>query len=311
MKIVLPDSIDILDADKAALQRLGQVTLFDDIPATDDEIIRRIADAELITASWVHITAAMIQRATRLHYIVVPSVGWDHVDVEAAHAANIVVCHCPTHNALAVAEYTIGLIFAITRRLVEAHQALKQGHWDSGLYQGMELRGKTLGLIGYGTIGREVVRLAKNLGMEVMWSTSKTAPEDLDRLIANVDILSLHLPLTHQSHHLLDERRLQLMKPTAYLINTARGAIADQQALLTLLKEKRIAGAALDVFDHEPLTGRPSEEILELAQLDNVIATPHIAFNTYETAVRLAAELTQTIQSCLEGKPINVVSWNG
>ncbi|NJN88711.1 MAG: 3-phosphoglycerate dehydrogenase [Leptolyngbyaceae cyanobacterium SL_7_1] len=308
MKIVLPDHIDLLESDRAAITQLGDVTVYDDIPQTEDELIERIAGAELITASWVDITEHTIQSSPALKYIIAPAVGYDQINVEAAATAGIRVLNCPTHNAQAVAEYTIGLIFAVTRYLLPANKALQNGEWNPRAYRGTELAGKILGLIGHGNSGKAVERLATALEMQVEWSSSKTPAKRLDELIARADILSLHLPLSLASWHLLDERRLGLMKPTAYLINTARGAIVEQAALLTVLQEKRIAGAALDVFENEPITDRPSEQILALAQLDNVVATPHIAYNTDETTDRLGKELICNLESCLHGEPINLVN---
>jgi phosphoglycerate dehydrogenase-like enzyme len=308
MKVVLPDPSDLLEADKTKLKSLGEVTFYEEMPVTEAEVIQRIDGAELIALSWVDITETIIRSNPNLKYIVALAVGYDQIDLEAASAANVKVINCPTHNALAVAEYTIGLIFAVTRRILEANLFLREGNWNQQRFRGVELRGKKLGLIGYGNSGRAVEKLAIALGMEVNHATSKTSPNDLDQLIATSDILSLHLPLTERSRHLIDERRLNLLKPSAYLINTARGAIVDQQALIKILNQKRIAGAALDVFEDEPVSGIPTREMLELIRLGNVVATPHIAYNSEEMAARLGAELIANIQACIEGKPINVVN---
>lgn len=308
MKIVFPDYLELLDPHIQLIHDLGKVTFYTDIPSTATELIQRIHEAKLIATSVVKITPTVIQNCPSLQYILVPGIGYDHVDVAAATQAGIRVVNCPTNNVLAVAEFTIGLMFAITRRIVAAHNLLQQGTWDFRPFQGVELHGKTLGLVGYGAIAQTVAKLAIGLGMNVTYVNSKTAPDQLDRLLAESDIVSLHLPLTAQSKYLLDERRLRLMKPTAYLINTARGAIVDPTALLTILQEKRIAGAALDVFEHEPTTDAITPEISELAKLDHVILTPHIAYNSQETIERLGAEVIQTIQACLKGNPINVVN---
>jgi phosphoglycerate dehydrogenase-like enzyme len=308
MNIVVPDYIDLPDDDKAYIQTLGNVTVYTDLIDSPEVLLRRIQDAELVVVSWIDVPASVIEKCPYLKYIIVPAVGHDHVDETAATQAGVKIINCPTHNALAVAEYTIGLMLALTHRIFEASLALPTQPWDPTQFRGMELAGKILGLIGYGTIGREVARLAEAMGMTVRWATSQTAGAELDALISQVDILSLHLPLTPKTHHLLSARRLRLMKPSAYLVNTARGAIIDQSALCRVLQEKVIAGAALDVFDQEPVKGIPSEEILALAALPNVIATPHIAYNTAETVERLGKELIDNIQACLDGNPINVVN---
>jgi len=313
MKIVFSDYIDLVYVELAKtylnqLKDLGEVTIYQDIPSTDSEIIDRITDAEIITIGWINITESIIKSTPKLRYIIISGVGYDNVDMKAATAAGIKVVNSPKHNTLAVAEYTIALIFNITKKIVAANIDLRQGNWHTQNYVGTELSGKKLGLIGYGNVAQKVAQLATNFGMKVSYANSKTSANQLDELIADSDILSLHLPLTKQSRQLIDARRLNLMKKSAYLINTARGAIIDQTALLKVLQERRIAGAALDVFENEPLTGNPSAEILQLAQLDNVVGTPHIAYNTEETALRLSEELLENIQACIKGTPINVVN---
>ena len=313
MKIVFSDYVDLVYVELAEtylnqLKNLGEVTIYQDIPSTEAEIIQRIAAAEIITVGWINITNSIIRNTPNLKYIIVTGVGYDNIDIKAATAAGIKVINSPKHNTLAVAEYTIALILNITKRIVPANTSLKQGNWHTQDYVGTELNGKNLGLIGYGNTAQKVAQFATSLGMNVSYANSKTPADQLDQLIAESDILSLHLPITQQSKQLIDARRLNLMKKSAYLINTARGAIVDQIALLKVLQEKRIAGAALDVFENEPVTGKPSQETIQLAQLDNVVATPHIAYNTEETAIRLSEELLENILACVKGSPINVVN---
>ena len=308
MKIVFPDYIDLTEKHLTQIKSLGEVTIYDDIPEEEEEIIKRITGAELIIVSWGSITEKIIKSTPSLKYIIVSAVGYDSIDIKAATEAGIKVINCPTHDTAAVAEYTICLILAVTRRIVEASIDLKNGKWDKQKYVGTELSGKKLCLIGYGNIGKKVSQFATSFGMDVSHTNSKTPPNELDELIASADVVSLHLPSTEESKQLIDERKLNLMKKSAYLINTARGAIVDQKALLTALKEKRIAGAALDVFEDEPVTGNPTEEILQLTKLDNVVATPHIAYNTEETTMNLGNELIANIQACINGSPINVVN---
>lgn len=308
MKIVVPDHLDLAEHHKTELQTLGEVTLYDDTNNDEDEIISRIKEAELILVSWVDITERIIKNAHNLRYIIVTAVGYDNINIKAATEAGIKVINCPTHNALSVAEYTIGFIITIARRILESNLALRNGIWSQEQFKGTELRGKTLTLIGHGTIAKHVESLAKGFGLKVNYATSKTSLSQLDELIANADIISLHLPLTEQTKHLIDARRLNLMKPTAYLINTARGAIIDQKALIQALQSGKLAGAALDVFENEPVGTTPSEEIMELLHMNNVVATSHIAYNTEEMLLRLGDELLGNIQACITGKLINVVN---
>lgn len=313
MKIVFSDYVDLVYVELAEtylnkLKNLGDATIYQDIPTTEEAINQRIAGAEIITVGWINISRSIIKNNPNLKYIIVSGVGYDNIDIEAATAAGIKVINSPKHNILAVAEYTMALILNATKKIVEANTSLKNGNWHTQHFIGTELSGKNLGLIGYGNIAQQVAKFAKSFGMNVNYANSQTPALQLDQLIAESDILSLHLPLSEQSKHLIDQRRLNLLKTSAYLINTARGAVIDQKALLKVLQAGRIAGAAIDVFENEPLTNKPSQEILQLAQLKNVVATPHIAYNTEETAIRLSEELVENILACIKGSPINVVN---
>jgi len=298
MRIVITDKIDLTPEAVEELKSLGDVTIYNDIPKTEEEIIKRIEGAEIVTANWVDVQQKTIEVTPTLKYIIVPAVGYEWIDLKTASAKGIKVLNCPTQNSAAVANLTMTLIFAVTRKLIEANKDLRSGKWQPGVYKGVELEGKTLGLIGYGHIGQLVAKQAEVLGMKVQHANSKATKEELDNLISSSDILSLHAPLTDMTIHVIDERRLGLMKKGSYLINTARGKEIDKRALIK----------ALDVFDGEPLTGSPSEEIVKLANMTNVVATPHIGFNTEETYVRMGRELIDNIKSCIAGDPINVVN---
>lgn len=308
MKIVFTDQIDLQSEIIEEIKKIADLNVYNDVPKETSEIISRIKDAEIITANWIDITKDVIEAAPKLKYIIVPAIGYEWIDVKTATEKGIKVINCPTHNTSGVANLTIGLILNITRHIMQANKALKSGEWKASKYKGTEIEGKKLGLIGYGNIGKKVEVLAKKLGMEVQSLHSNATEEEIDNLLRQSDIISLHLPLTEKSKHLLDERRLRLMKKGSYLVNTARGAIIDQKSLIKLLEEHHFAGVALDVFENEPLQGTPSEEIIKLANMDNVLATPHIAFNSQESWDRLGYELLDNIKSCIEGKPINIVN---
>jgi len=307
MKIVILDLIGIPATAKHELKSLG-ADVYDDRPKNKAEIIDRIKDAEIITANYIDISSEIINAAPKLKYIIVPAVGFDWIDHEYAAERGIKVINCPTYVSLAVAEHALMLIFALARQLLEANSELRQGLWEPNKYAGFELDGKALGIVGYGSIGQRLEKLATGLSMPVNHVNSQSSPEDLDRLLKESDIVCLCLPLTKKTRHIIDERRLNLMKKTAYLINVARGAIVDQKALAKSLKDKQIAGAGLDVFDGEPLTGIPNDEIIELANLPNVVATPHTAWNTTGALERLGQEIVENIKACLKNKPTNVVN---
>jgi len=310
MKIVLPEYIDILPKKCIEeVKRLGDVTVYKDFPKTEEEIIRRIKEAELIGIKWLILTDNIIKNAPNLKYIITLSSGYNQLPLKAAKNLGIKLINCPTHNTTAVAEHALALMLGLVRRIVEAQISMRKGRWKSSPYSylGTELAGKKLLIIGYGRIGRQIAKRSKGLEMKVKFANSKTSPKDLDNLIKNSDIISLNLLLTKKTYHLIDERRIKLMRESTYLVNTSRGEIVDQKALLQALKTKRIAGAALDVFEEEPKTEKISEEIVELASLPNVIATPHIAYNTKEAALRLGNEFVENVKACINGKSVNVV----
>ncbi len=307
MQIVIPDQIEVSED---AIEKLRQLpaTIYSDTPVDESEIINRVKDAELITANYIDITSAIIDAASNLKYIIVPAVGYEWIDYKYAASKGIKVLNCPAHNSLAVAEHAMALLFAVARKIVEADTALRAGQWHQDIYKGFELGGKKLGLVGYGNVGKNIERMAEGLGMQVSHTNSRSTTKELESLLSESDIIILCLPLTESTRNLIDAQRLSLMKPSAVLINVARGAIVDQSALYVTLESRQIAGAGLDVFTGEPLKGMPSGEIIKLSQLSNVVATPHIAYNTAEMAVRLGVELLADIQSCIDGTPINVVN---
>jgi phosphoglycerate dehydrogenase-like enzyme len=310
MRIVIPDQISLTPAHFKTIKSLGNVTIYEDIPKTDEEIIRRIKDAEIVTANWANLNSKIIDGAKNLKFIVVPAVGYEWVDVKYATKKGIKVLNCPTHNADAVANMAIGFILSTTRKVKEANKSLEDGEWDQTKYRGIELNGRTLGLIGYGNIGKRVAIIAKLLGMKVKYANSKTSPKEVDEIIKTSDILSLHMPLNGKTKNIIDSRRIKMMKKGSYLINVSRGGLIDQKALVQALKSGHIAGAGLDVFQNEPFgkSVSVSKEVRAIAKMDNVIATPHIAYNTQEMFERMGDEIISDIKSCIKGKPINVVN---
>lgn len=257
------------------------------------ELLAVIGDYDVVVVrSATKITAEVIEHGLRLRIIARAGAGLDNVDVVAAQNREIKVINCPDANTLAVAEHTMALLLALARRLPHADLSLKKGQWEKSKFMGTGLAGKTLGIIGFGRIGREVAIRAQAFGMKVVVNQRRPTPElnlevgvesvDLTELLKMSDFVSLHVPSKPETKNLIGAEQLALMKPTAYLINTARGTVVDEVALLEALNSGRIAGAALDVFAEEPATHNV------LAQHERVIATPHIAAST-EDAQRDAA----------------------
>ncbi|MBI2935961.1 MAG: hypothetical protein HYY31_04030 [Chloroflexi bacterium] len=232
----------------------------------------------------------------------------NQVDVEAATRSRVLVVNTPGRNAQAVAELTLGLMFALARRIPEADAYTKSGHWEDPVepyvtLRGVELSGKTLGIVGLGGIGKRVARLAKAVGMHVLAcdpyvsSSRGVTMCSLEELLKQSDVVSLHAPDTLELQRLLDAPRLALMKPSAYLVNTASASLVDTEALVVCLEQRRLAGAALDVFETSPLpSGSP------LLRLDNVVLTPHIGGATDATVERYSRMMVEDILRFVQGR---------
>ena len=282
---------------------------------TEDDLRQVIGNYHaIIVRSATKITAKVIEDAYNLRVIARAGAGLDNVDVTAARAQGIEVVNAPNANTQAVAEHTMGLILALARRLPEADSSLKKGQWKKASLMGTGLYGRNLGIVGFGKIGRQVAHRALAFGMNVIVNQRRLTPElaleegvkavDLIDLLTLSDFVTLHLPLKPETRGLMGREQLALMKPEAYLINTARGAIIDESALLEALDEKRLAGAALDVFAREPAIDS------RLAQHPRVIATPHIAASTGDAqraaAVTVAEKILDIISVSVEDNPLSL-----
>lgn len=262
----------------------------------------------LIVRGRTRVTADLLTQAPRLKVIGRAGVGVDNIDLEAARKQGIVVVNAPLATTVAVAELTFGLLLAMARAIPRADVAMKQGKWLKKELEGVELQGKTLGLIGFGRIGREVAHRALAFGMHIL-AYDPLIPEDvirqanavpctLDELLGRSDFISIHVPLTEETRHLLDAAAFAKIKPGLRLVCTARGGIIDENALLQALKDGRVAAAALDVFAQEP----PGAS--ELVCHPNVIATPHIGAQTVEAQARAAEMIAQEVLAALQNQPL-------
>jgi D-3-phosphoglycerate dehydrogenase len=258
----------------------------------------------LVVRSETKVTAAMIAKAPRLKVIARAGMGTDTIDVVEATRRKIAVLTAPGANSNSVAEYTFALLLALARKISPAAATLAAGKWERKPFEGTELREKTLGLLGLGRIGSRVASIAKGFGMTVIGYDPAVTIEQaeslgldllpLDAIIQRADVLSLHARLTPATRHMLDERRLSLVKKGLLIVNTARGALIDDAALVKALQEGRIAGAALDVYETEPL---PSDSPLRSAP--NLLLTPHLAASTAEAQTRVGIEIASAIGDAL------------
>jgi D-3-phosphoglycerate dehydrogenase len=258
----------------------------------------------LVVRSETKVTAAMIGKAPKLKVIARAGMGTDTIDVEEASRRKIPVLTAPGANSNSVAEYTFALLLALARKISPSSASLAAGKWDRKPYEGSELRDKTLGLLGLGRIGGRVASIAKGFGMTVIGYDPVVTAEQaehlgidlmpLDMVIQRADVLSLHVKLNSSTRHMIDERRLNLAKKGVLIVNTARGALIDDAALVKALADGRVGGAALDVYDPEPLR---ADSVLRTAT--NVLLTPHLAASTAEAQTRVGIEIASALSDAL------------
>jgi D-3-phosphoglycerate dehydrogenase / 2-oxoglutarate reductase len=259
----------------------------------------------IVIRSATKLTAELIERAERLKVIGRAGVGIDNVDVAAATRKGIVVANAPESTVISAAEHTVGLLVALARNIPQAHAALKQGRWERTRWGGVELADKTLGVLGFGRIGRQVARRALGLGMRVVAYDPFVVPERFrelgadhvqspEEVFAAADFLTLHLPLTDETRGFVDDAAIARMRPGVRIVNAARGELVDEAALAAAVRSGRVAGAALDVFSAEPYSG-------ELLELDGVVVTPHLAASTDEAQDRAGLIVAEQVVAALDG----------
>jgi glyoxylate reductase len=292
----------------AKLHAIGSVDLYaGDTAIAPGELRARLADADALVCLLTDtIDRAAIDAAPKLTIIANVAVGYDNVDVAYARSRGIVVTNTPDVLTESVADFTWAMILAITRRLSEGERVVRRGEWKGwglGFMLGTELQGKQLGLVGVGRIGRAVAARASAFRMRVAYAARGTTqlpdaqPLSLDQLWNTSDVVSLHVPLTPETRYLIDKKALTRMKRSAYLINTSRGPIVDEAALAWALREHLLAGAALDVYEHEPAI-HP-----DLLALENVLLVPHLGSATTETRTAMADLAVRNVIAVLSGKP--------
>jgi D-3-phosphoglycerate dehydrogenase / 2-oxoglutarate reductase len=274
---------------------------------TPDQIKEKISNFDIVVVrSRTKITKEMIDRATKCKIIARVGVGLDNIDVDAAKAKDIRVINAVEGAMNAVAELVLGLMLSMAREIPRADREIRNGKWLKKELMGSELSGKYLGIVGLGNIGKRLAKLARGLnmniiGFDVMPIADDFARDvglikaDIDTLLSSADYISFHVPLTENTHHLVNAKRISTMKKTTYIINTSRGEIIDEDALYDALKEGKIAGAALDVFEKEPAVGN------KLTTLPNVVCTPHIGAQTKEAQTLAANVIGEKIIMILRG----------
>ena len=317
MKAVFLDyeSLDQHDLDLSALEAsFDTLSLY---PSTSQaQLLERVQHADVIISNKVIVDAATLQQCPNLKLILISATGTNNIDLIQARAQGIVVCNCQGYGTSAVAQHTLTLMLALATSLLQYDRAVQQGQWNKSPifclldFPIIELEGKTLGILGYGELGQAVAKLAEAFGMKVLVGSLPNRPSDSSRipfaaLLPQVDFLSLHCPLTEDTRDLIDAKAFDAMKPSAFLINCARGGIVNEQALADALVQGKIAGAATDVLTVEP----PKEgNVLLDSHLPNLIVTPHSAWGSVDARQRIVKQMVENAEAFKAGQPIRQVN---
>ena len=298
MKVIVCDPIAT-----EAVQKMADAGLQVDVKTgmAPEELLETIPDYEaMVIRSATKVTREVLETATKLKIVARGGVGLDNVDRAFAAEKGVEVVNTPGCSSLSVAELTFGHMLSLSRHLAVANRSMNDGLWEKKRFKGVEISGKTLGIVGIGNIGGEVARLAKGFDMKLLCTDPFVTPEaaaemaaelvELDDLLARADYVTLHLPLIDETRNMINAEKLALMKPTAYLIDCARGGVVDEDALAAALRDGTLGGAALDVYAKEPLAdGSP------LRVIDNLVLTPHIGASTQEGQLRVGMMVAHKI----------------
>lgn len=313
MKLVIIEPIGVLkeklmDMAKEVLGNKVEIIAYDTKTTDTNELIKRGKDADIIVVSNLPLNRDVILECKNLKLLSVAFTGIDHIAMDACREKGVMVCNCAGYSTVAVADLVFGMLISLYRNIIPCDKACREEGTKDGLI-GFELEGKKIGIVGFGAIGGRVAKIAKAFGCEVYaYSRNKKDIEgitftDLDTLLETCDIISLHTPLNESTKGLMNKDKIAKMKTSAVLINTARGPIVDSNALADALKEGRIAGAGIDVFEIEP----PITSDHPLFHTPNTIVTPHIAFASKEALEKRAVIVFDNVRKWLENKPQNVM----
>lgn len=302
-RIVVADPLSVSGLD--LLREHADVVVADDASTLEQQL--PVSDA-LIVRSRTKVTADLLAQGKRLQIVGRAGIGVDNIDVDAATGRGILVVNAPLGNVRSTAEHTIALLFALARRVVAADRATRDGTWKTG-YEGMQVTGKRLGVIGAGKVGRQVAQIASAVGMDVVaydpylsieaWESIGIQQVSFDELLSTSDVITLHVPMAAETRNLIGAGQLAMMKSGAYLINCARGGLVHEAALAAALTDGRLAGAAVDVYEEEPVTKSP------LLAAPNLILTPHVAASTREAQAQVSADIAEQVLDFFAGRPVS------
>ena len=301
MKILVCDQLQEVVLNQ--LIELGEITDISSSSNKHEELLKHIIEAEIVVIrSATTLTKEILEHAKKIKIIARCGVGIDNVDIEFAKSREIFVTNAPTANLISLVEHTIGLILSTARKIHESNVSTKSGKWEKSKFVGLELHQKQLGIIGFGKAGKLLSERLKSFGMKVVfydpfvsdWEGEEQGVE-LDYLLSSSDVVSVHVIKTPQTENLLSKEKLNLLKPNAILVNTSRGGIVDEEYLVDLVNSNKIFGAALDVFDKEPI--EENNKILD----SNILITPHIGASTIEAQLKAGLDTIQNIKKILDG----------
>lgn len=314
MRIVISDPVFLPEEYRQRLEALGDLKVFDNVPSSIEELVSRIKDADIVVLGGRYdFPKDAFNASPNLKMISICQTGYNIIDIEAANEKGVIVSNVPGYATHSVAELVFALALDLMRKVRFVDSRLREGNFDWRDNIGNQLMGKTIGVIGTGSIGTRVIQIANCFDMNVISFTDHPSEEkarklgvrfvDLDTLLAESDIVTLHVPLTPSTEKMIGAKELEKMKKSAILINTARGKVVDEAALIKALREKQIQGAGLDVFEEEPLpVNNP------LIWLENVVLTPHIGFVTHEALEKAISVCVANIERYIDGEPQNVVN---
>jgi len=303
MKIISVDKVVIYPEHIKQLKNFGEVIIYNDVP-DEKEGIRRIKDADIVIDNWYKMPASVIASTPSLKMICVAATGYEWIDLNEVRKRNILVSNSPGYGSEAVAEHTIGLLLHSIRRASEAEREITNGKWDPMKFKGKELQRKTLGIIGFGSIGKRIAEITeKGFGMRVLHINTHSTITDFERLLKESDFISINAPLTEKTKGMIGQKEFDLMKIGVSIVNTGRGAIINEELLIKNLQSGKVFSAGLDVFSSQPINNDNP-----LLKLTNVTLTPHIGFNTEESEYRLSEVVVNNVKNFIEGHPINIVS---
>lgn len=318
MKIVILEAGTVSRGDVSfdELYSLGDVTEYRLTPT--DKIVENVGDAEAVLCNKTPFTEDILRVCPNLKYIGLCATGYNNIDLKTCRELGITVCNVPAYSTGAVAQQVFSFILSFFSRTAEYGEFVREGGWirsetfSDFVFPTRELEGKTLGIIGYGTIGRRVAGIARAFGMNVIVNT-RTAKQDssvrfvgIKELFSESDVITAHCPLTDETRGLIGRENLALCKPSCIVINTSRGDVVDEQALADALNERRIAGAALDVLQSEPMS--VDCPLGKLQSAKNCIITPHVAWAALETRERLVKTVVENLRAYIGGNPVNIVT---